>query len=148
MPTGRGLEEYTLNGYIQQMKESQIQFNAFVDHFVMKNGNNKFTIYPDEILLSKYKKELDQYLAYMRLSDKEYQLYEYNPRLFAQKVYGDPAYWFLVMWANELHSMSEFCINPVRFYTKDCYSLLNAILQVETINTDDDAQKINDIITG
>lgn len=144
----RGLEEYTLDGYIQQMKEAEIQFGAFVDHFIMKDNTGKFTIYPDEILLSKYQQELRPYLAYMRLSEKEYQVYEYNPRLFAHKIYGDPSYWFLIMWANEIYSASEFCINPVRFYTKDCYRVLNSIIRIETINTDADAQKINDAIAN
>lgn len=139
--------EYTLSQWISAFQNENINIDSVFLDYTMSNGTS-VKIFPEESILTKYRRELSKYLTTIKLTQKEYQIYEYNPHKLAYKLYGNANYWFLILYANELHSVMEFTINPIKVYSKRVNTLLTNIVTLESERIDENAQKINDVITN
>ena len=96
----------------------------------------------------KYQREFEPYKVTVDLSDREQHNYMYNPRLFAYDIYGYPEFWYLVLYANELHSELEFNMKRVHFYNAGIIRILDTIRDLETKYKDENDQEMTDIVVN
>ena len=138
---------WTLQQWITEFRSQLNTIDDFVSRFAISNGE-RVIFFMDESYLSKYQAELDPYKVTVDLTDREQHYYAYNPRLFAYDIYGYPELWYLVMYANELHSALEFNLKRVRFYQSGVTNVLNAIRILEEPRKDANDQEMSDIVTN
>lgn len=139
--------EYTLDSWISAFREEQVSVDTTVFKYAISDGT-RVRVFPDESILGKYSNELEELLTRITLTKEEYQIYEYNPHSFAYHLYGNANLWFLILYANELHSVTEFTINPIKVYNPAVIRLLNRIILTEQGRIDENAQEVNSIITN
>lgn len=139
--------EYTLDAWISTFRDEQVTVDTTVFKYAISDGT-AVKVFPDESILGKYSNELEELLTRITLTKKEYQIYEYNPHSFAYHLYGNANLWFLILYANELHSVTEFTINPIKVYNPAVIRLLNRIILTEQERIDANAQEVNDVITN
>lgn len=140
-------EAYTLEQWISQYRTTANVISDFVSRFPISDGN-RVIFFMDESYLSKYSTELESYKVTIDLSDKERHFYAYNPRLFAYDVYGYPEFWYLIMYANELHSLIDFDLSRVKIYQAGVIDVLNTIRSLEKPYKDENDQEMIDVIVN
>lgn len=140
-------DAYTLQQWISQFRSLTNIIGDFVSRFPISNGEHVI-FYMDESYLTKYHNELEPYKTSVDLSDREKHFYAYNPRLFAYDIYGYPEFWYLVIYANELHSAMEFNLSRVKFYQASVVNVLNSIRMLEQKYRDENDQEMRDVIVN
>ncbi len=138
---------WTLERWITEFRSQLNTIDDFVSRFAISNGE-RVIFFMDESYLSKYQAELDRYKVSVDLTEREQHYYAYNPRLFAYDMYGYPEFWYLVMYANELHSACEFNLSRVKFYQGGVVKVLDAIRNLEQPRKDANDQDMTDIVTN
>lgn len=131
--------------WISQFKAQLNVISDFVTKFPVSDGTRAI-FYMDDNLLSKYTEELDAFKVKVELTPREQQFYAYNPRLFSYDMYGYPEFWYLILYANELHSATDFALDTVKFYNAGVLDVLNTIRQLEIERMDANSQEVTDII--
>lgn len=138
---------YTLQQWISQFRNMQNTIDNFVSRFAISDGV-RCTFLMEESFLSKYQREFEPYKVTVDLSDREQHNYMYNPRLFAYDIYGYPEFWYLVLYANELHSELEFNMKRVHFYNAGIIRILDTIRDLETKYKNENDQEMTDIVVN
>jgi hypothetical protein len=138
---------YTLESWISSFRGETNVVSDFVFKLALSDGEN-VAYFCDETVLSKYSVELAEHLTSVDLTDREQQFYAYNPRLFAYDLYGAPELWYLILYANEMHSATQFKVARVKFYKKSVIKVLNSIRVLESARKDDNEQEMTDIVVG
>lgn len=139
--------ESSLEGWIRAFRSEENTLNRYMLRNIMSDGTAAM-IFADETVLSKYTVELNDTIISEDLTPREEQFYAYNPRLFAQDLYGVPEMWFLVLYANEMKSALDFHTSRIKFFHQSVSSVLNAIREIEKPRLDANAEMLNTIITG
>lgn len=94
--------------------------------------NNKNIIVPDCNIFTEYKEDLESIIKTYTMSDSEKIKWAYNPKLLSYELYGTTEFWFLILSINELHSATEFNINPIKIFDTSLPNILGRILNLET----------------
>ena len=139
--------EYTLQGWIDAFREQRNTITDFLFK-TCKSDGERTTVLMDRTVLSKYHAELRQYIQINTFTEVDQHYYAYNPRLFSMDLYGVPELWYLVLYANEMHSAIQFNVPIVRFYSPSVVQALTMIHALELKRLDENAQEISDIVTN
>lgn len=139
--------EYTLQGWINAFREERNTIRDFVFKTCKSDGERTIVLM-DQTVLSKYHEELKSYMQVNTFTELDQHYYAYNPRLFSMDLYGVPELWYLVLYANEMHSAIQFNVPIVRFYAPAVIQVLTMIHALETKELDKNAQEISDIVTN
>ena len=138
---------YTLEQWIVYYRNTQNTVSANMLLTAISNGEIA-TIFMEETLLSKYTTELSAYLETTTLTSRQQEYYVYNPRLLSQDLYGAPEFWYILLYANEMHSALEFNVTKLKFYRKGVLDLLNTIRLIETSRKDANSQEMIDVVVN
>lgn len=136
---------YSLETWISDFRNQLNVVSDFIHKDALSDGTTVTQIMSESVL-SKYDTELRPYLTRVKLTDAERHNYQQNPRLLALDLYGAPEFWYLILYANELHSMLEFDLAEVRFYRIGVIDVLNQIRQLEADIKDENEQAMTDIV--
>lgn len=63
---------------------------------------------PCESIISKYKEYFDNYIYTVPLDQNDQVRYRYAPKIVSQDFYGTVAFWSIILFINECHSIIEF----------------------------------------
>lgn len=136
---------HTLEEWISDFRRQLNVVSDFVHNDAVSDGTTVVQLM-DETVLSKYDAELRPYLTRVTLTDRERQLYQQNPRLLSYDLYGAPEFWYLILYANELHSLLEFDLREIKFYKIGVIDVLNQIRQLESPYKDENEQVMTDVV--
>lgn len=138
---------YTLEKWISAFKSQSNTISDFVTRLAISDGTTCTFLY-DESILGKYRAELDNYKVSVELNSRQQHFYSYNPRLFAYDLYGVPEFWYLILYANELYSATDFHPSTVKFYKASVINLINTIRQIETDRKSANNQEMTSIVVN
>lgn len=138
---------YTLEAWITAFRSELNKVSDFMTQLAISDGKEA-VILTDETVLNKYSTELSAYLKNIDLTQREQEYYAYNPRLLAYDLYGAPEFWYLILYANEIHSALEFHLKRIKFFDVSVVNVLNEIRMLEKDRLDANNQEITDIIVG
>lgn len=124
------LNAYTMETWISAFRNQKNTVSTFAWKKLISDGTDVM-LFSDETILSKYAAELEPFKVTKKLSATEQHYYKYNPRLFSYEIYGHAEFWYLVLYANEMHSAVQFDVPVVKFYDAGCMSILNGIRDLE-----------------
>lgn len=122
-----------------------------IDQFI-QNEQNKSVKYPnyyyqkvisedDLHVIMNYQSIMDRYVQYIRdyiteieLSQEEMRKYRYNPKRLSFNLYGTTSYWWSIIFANQIHSLTEFDFsrdNVIKVFTREGISAFSTVLSVD-----------------
>lgn len=90
------------------------------------NGNNiEFSIYN---VISDYMADINAVTVDIVLTEEEYMKYRYKPKLLANKVYGNPELFFIILLVNGIWSVKDFNYRKIKLIKrKDLSTMLSSI---------------------
>jgi hypothetical protein len=90
------------------------------------NGNNiEFSIYN---VISDYMADINAVTVDIVLTEEEYMKYRYKPKLLANKVYGNPELFFIILLVNGIWSVKDFNYRKIKLVKrKDLSTMLSSI---------------------
>lgn len=135
-------KEYTITEFASESKDLEISISTlhFKEAHTLKNGN--IIVLSNDSILEKYRKEFATYEVTRKLTDEEFRKYQYNPQLLSFDLYETTELWFLLLDLNNLYSLTQFDINPVKVYNAGIISLINTIINLEQDNIDQNENEI------
>lgn len=122
-----------------------------IDQFI-QTEQNKSAKYPnyyyqkvisedDLHVIMNYQSIMDRYVQYIRdyiteieLSQEEMRKYRYNPKRLSFNLYGTTSYWWSIIFANQIHSLTEFDFsrdNVIKVFTREGISAFSTVLSVD-----------------
>lgn len=122
-----------------------------IDQFI-QTEQNKSVKYPnyyyqkvisedDLHIIMNYQSIMDRYVQYIRdyiteieLSQEEMRKYRYNPKRLSFNLYGTTSYWWSIIFANQIHSLTEFDFsrdNVIKVFTREGISAFSTVLSVD-----------------
>lgn len=131
----------TLTDFLLENTDSNKTFSGFQYKKVLVDGSRNILINYSDIL-DKYDTILKDYLVPIRLTEKERFEYKYNPKKLALKLYGSTEYWYLIIKANQMHSIAEFDRRNIMIYRKTVLDVLNTIMSSDKCFIDENAEEI------
>ncbi len=134
----------TLNDFITESEAQAIKFSNLHYQKMIHDDTSGFTaVINSESILDKYFNIIQEYLYTIYLSDKELDEYKYNPKKLSFKLYNTTEYWFLILWANEMYSATQFDQKKIRLIRKGAIqSLLSEIRSVDKIYINESAAEL------
>lgn len=87
---------------------------------------------PINPLVSKYKDFLEAYIYTVPLDEDEVREYRFAPKRFCLDVYGTTAYWSVILFINDCHSVLDFELTEIKYIDPGMIeSLFEEILALE-----------------
>ena len=121
----------TILDYIASYESEEITSSAFFLKQVFTSKLNAKILVNFNNLTIKYMPELKDIKVKVTLSNEEYNRYKYNPKRLSYELYGTTELWFLILEANELHSINQFDSRTIYLFRTDIVEKMTRILNLE-----------------
>ena len=138
--------DMTITDYITQYNNEDITFSEFFLKQVFTTDAGKKLLINFENIMIKYMPELKDLKVKVTLSNEEYSKYKYNPKLLSYDIYGTTELWFLILEANELHTISQFNSKTLYLFQTDILNKAARILNLEVDNKNYNEDEISAIL--
>lgn len=135
--------DMTIKDYITQYNNEDITFSEFFLKQVFVTDAGKKLLMNFENLIIKYMPELKEMKVKVSLSNEEYSRYKFNPKLLSFDIYGTTELWFLILEANELHTISQFDSKTIYLFRADIIEKAARILNLEVSNKNYNADEVS-----
>lgn len=135
--------DMTIKDYITQYNNEDITFSEFFLKQVFITAAGKKLLMNFENLIIKYMPELKEMKVKVTLSNEEYSRYRFNPKLLSFDIYGTTELWFLILEANELHTISQFDSKTIYLFRADIIEKAARILNLEVDNKNYNADEVS-----
>lgn len=135
--------DMTIKDYITQYNNEDITFSEFFLKQVFVTDAGKKLLMNFENLIIKYMPELKEMKVKVTLSNEEYSRYRFNPKLLSFDIYGTTELWFLILEANELHTISQFDSKTIYLFRADIIEKAARILNLEVDNKNYNADEVS-----
>lgn len=100
-------------------------------------------------IMDRYIQYIRQYIVELELSQEELRKYRYNPKRLSYNLYGTTAYWWSILLANQIHSITEFDFerdNVVKVFARDGITAFSNVLSVDkTFINENESATSNDM---
>lgn len=135
--------DMTIKDYITQYNNEDVTFSEFFLKQVFVTDTGKKLLVNFENLIIKYMPELKELKVKVSLSNEEYSRYKFNPKLLSFDLYGTTELWFLILEANELHTISQFDSKTIYLFRADIIEKAARILNLEVDNKNYNADEVS-----
>ena len=78
----------------------------------------------------------------VKMSDKKLNRYRYRPKLLSYDLYGTTDLWHLILWINNMYSVTQFNESSIYIFNPDKLNLLVRIINNETSDIIDNKNNI------
>ena len=133
----------TIEDYITQYNSEEIVSSAFFLKQLLSIENGGKMIVNFTNLVNKYMPEIRGLKLKVTLSNDEYAKYKFNPKLLSYDIYGTTELWFLILEANELHSVTQFDSKTIYLFRTDIVDKLARILNLEMTTKNYNTEELN-----
>ena len=123
--------ESTIREYIAQYNSEEVIPSEFFLKQVFSIDNDKKIILNFTNLVIKYMPEIKDLKIKVALTEAEYSKYRFNPKVLSYDLYGTTELWFLILEANELHSITQFDSRTIYLFRGDIIEKMLRILNLE-----------------
>lgn len=122
----------TISDFIKSYSQVDITFESihYKEKNLLANSSDSLILLSDS-LLDKFRLDLANSIVMLTLSSSEYNKYRFNPKLLSYDLYQTTELWSTILDLNELHSSTEFDINPLKVYDSSIINYINTILSLE-----------------
>lgn len=123
----------TIQDFINTEKNKSIRFPKFYYQKVISEGDLQ-VILNFQSIMDRYVQHIRQYITSITLTDEELRKYKYNPKRLSYNLYGTTSYWWSILFANQIHSISEFDFSrdaTINVFTKEGITEFGNVLSVD-----------------
>jgi len=123
---------YKIKDLITLGKENSL--NLELTNIFAKNTNCEI-IYPiHNILRDSYRQIILRYCSKLELDDEDMIRYKYNPKKLSYDIYGGVELWHLLLWINNMTSVSQFNRKNILVFNPAYIHILSRIIDLEEEN--------------
>jgi len=123
-------KEPTIKDYVAQFRNEDFNVSSFFLKQVFTVNDSKMLLNFENLVI-KYMPELKDIKIKISLSNEEYSKYKFNPKVLSYDIYGTTELCFLILEANELHTITEFNSRTIYLFRVDVVDKLVRILNLE-----------------
>lgn len=137
---------------INEFFETERSKNFHMEDTYFKQILNDTGFTPQLILessvLDNYQSILRDFIVRLPITDKFRNKYKYNPKKLAAKEYESTEYWFLILYANEMYSATQFSLDKgyIYMYRQGIQQVINEILNIERKYIQKNAAEVSSFI--
>lgn len=120
-------KEYKIESVIAKGSSNDLILDN-INSYIKFDG---FTIPAYNILFEKYRGIILENCVKITLSDALYDVYRYRPKYLSLKLYGYTDLWHLILWINNMTSMTQFDKKIIYVYDPDALEIIEKIISME-----------------
>lgn len=123
----------TIDQFIQTEKNKSVKYpNYFYQKVISEDDLHVIMNY--QSIMDRYVQYIRDYITEIELSQEEMRKYRYNPKRLSFNLYGTTSYWWSIIFANQIHSLTEFDFsrdNVIKVFTREGISAFSTVLSVD-----------------
>lgn len=123
----------TIQQFLEQSNNKSIRYSKYFYKKVISE-NDFHVLLNIQSIMDRYIQYIRQYLVELELSQEELRKYRYNPKRLSYSLYGTTAYWWSILLANQIHSITEFDFerdNVVKVFSVEGITAFSNVLSVD-----------------
>lgn len=125
----------TIDQFIQTEQNKSVKYpNYYYQKVISEDDLHVIMNY--QSIMDRYVQYIRDYITEIELSQEEMRKYRYNPKRLSFNLYGTTSYWWSIIFANQIHSLTEFDFsrdNVIKVLTREGISALSTVLSVDKI---------------
>lgn len=122
-----------------------IENSLILDNIYLYNSIDGISIPLTNILYEKYRGVILENCVQIELSDELLKKYRYRPKLLSLKLYNCMDFWHLILWINNMSSVTQFTNKKIYVFDPDEISVLDKILYLEKYTLSENKENIPEI---
>lgn len=123
----------TIDQFIQTEQNKSVKYpNYYYQKVISEDDLHVIMNY--QSIMDRYVQYIRDYLTEIELSQEEMRKYRYNPKRLSFNLYGTTSYWWSIIFANQIHSLTEFDFsrdNVIKVFTREGISAFSTVLSVD-----------------
>lgn len=123
----------TINQFIQTEQNKSVKYPNYYYQKVISE-DDLHVIMNHQSIMDRYVQYIRDYITEIELSQEEMRKYRYNPKRLSFNLYGTTSYWWSIIFANQIHSLTEFDFsrdNIIKVFTREGISAFSTVLSVD-----------------
>lgn len=123
----------TIDQFIQTEQNKSVKYpNYYYQKVISEDDLHVIINY--QSIMDRYVQYIRDYITEIELSQEEMRKYRYNPKRLSFNLYGTTSYWWSIIFANQIHSLTEFDFsrdNVIKVFTREGISAFSTVLSVD-----------------
>ena len=123
----------TIDQFIQTEQNKSVKYpNYYYQKVISEDDLHVIMNY--QSIMDRYDQYIRDYITEIELSQEEMRKYRYNPKRLSFNLYGTTSYWWSIIFANQIHSLTEFDFsrdNVIKVFTREGISAFSTVLSVD-----------------
>lgn len=123
----------TIDQFIQTEQNKSVKYpNYYYQKVISEDDLHVIMNY--QSIMDRYVQYIRDYITEIELSQEEMRKYRYNPKRLSFNLYGTTSYWWSIIFANQIHSLTEFDFsrdNIIKVFTREGISAFSTVLSVD-----------------
>lgn len=123
----------TIEQFIQTEQNKSVKYpNYYYQKVISEDDLHVIMNY--QSIMDRYAQYIRDYITEIELSQEEMRKYRYNPKRLSFNLYGTTSYWWSIIFANQIHSLTEFDFsrdNVIKVFTREGISAFSTVLSVD-----------------
>ena len=123
----------TIEQFIQTEQNKSVKYpNYYYQKVISEDDLHVIMNY--QSIMDRYVQYIRDYITEIELSQEEMRKYRYNPKRLSFNLYGTTSYWWSIIFANQIHSLTEFDFsrdNIIKVFTREGISAFSTVLAVD-----------------
>ena len=123
----------TIDQFIQTEQNKSVKYPYYYYQKVISE-DDLHVIMNYQSIMDRYVQYIRDYITEIELSQEEMRKYRYNPKRLSFNLYGTTSYWWSIIFANQIHSLTEFDFsrdNVIKVFTREGISAFSTVLSVD-----------------
>jgi hypothetical protein len=123
----------TIDQFIQTEQNKSVKYPNYYYQKVISE-DDLHVIMNHQSIMDRYVQYIRDYITEIELSQEEMRKYRYNPKRLSFNLYGTTSYWWSIIFANQIHSLTEFDFsrdNVIKVFTREGISAFSTVLSVD-----------------
>ena len=127
------------NDISKEYKITSVISKGLSNDLILDNINeymdfNGFKIPSHNILYEKYRGIILENCIKITMSEEVFNAYKYRPKYLSLKLYGSTDLWHLLLWINNLTSVTQFNKKTIYVFDPDAIDIIDSIIAIESDN--------------
>ena len=123
----------TIDQFIQTEQNKSVKYpNYYYQKVISEDDLHVIMNY--QSIMDRYVQYIRDYITEIELSQEEMRKYRYNPKRLSFNRYGTTSYWWSIIFANQIQSLTEFDFsrdNVIKVFTREGISAFSTVLSVD-----------------
>jgi len=121
---GKKYDSGKFNNILESIEHSKSNKFLIENTSEIYNYNDTITLFSPHIF-NIYKNLLSVYMDTITLDEK----YFYKPELLSFDIYGTPDLWYLILWANDISTVTEFSKSEIKVINDKGLDKINTVIE-------------------